>query len=47
MPSNAWKNVMASSNTSAPTTFDTWRTNAWAATFTAFITPRVGAISTR
>ena len=32
---------------SPPTTFDTLRTKAWAATFTAFITPRVGAINTR
>ena len=47
MPSKAWKNAMASSNTSPPTTFDTVRRNAWAATFTAFTTPRVGAMSMR
>ncbi len=47
MPSNAWKNAMASSTTSPPTTFDTVRRNAWAATFTAFMMPRVGAMSTR
>ena len=47
MPSKAWKNAMASSTTSAPTTFDTVRTKAWAATFTARMTPRVGAMSTR
>ena len=47
MPSKAGKKAMASSTTSPPTTFDTVRRKAWAATLTAFTTPRVGAISTR
>ncbi len=47
MPSKALKKAMASSKTSAPTTLETVRMNAWAATLTAFIIPRVGAMSTR
>ena len=35
MPSNAWKKAMASPSTSPPTTFETVRRNAWAATPTA------------
>ena len=36
IPSNAWKNAIASSMTSPPTTFETVRRNACAATLTAF-----------
>ena len=46
-PRRRWKNAMASSITSPPTTLATVRRNVCAATFTAFITPRPGAVTMR
>ncbi len=47
MPSKAWKNAMASSITSAPTTLATVRRNVCAATLTAFTIPRPGEVTMR
>ena len=45
MPSNDWKNAIASSTTWAPTTRASWRTTVWAALFATPSTPRLPAVT--